>query len=175
VEAVVRLDLSALPTPAGRDALGRLFGRDPRPARRVAASAAAAHAAALLLLAADWGYFVPGGFLPSPWYVGAATLVWTVAGLLATGGGPVYLLARRRLLTPTLALAWLVRQQGWLQNMPMPDDPLPVYFVGWPFFLGALLLLGGVEYTLRALWRRVRGTAGSTANAGTEPSGETRQ
>jgi hypothetical protein len=153
VEAVVRLDVTRLPAPARAARLRRWLGPGRRAARRTAGVCGGAHAAVFLVLAADWAYFVPDGYLPSPWYVGLAVLVWTVVGLAVVGGVGPYLLVGRRLVVPTLAFAWLARQVGWAQNMPLPDDPLPIYFVGWPVFAGAFLLLGGVEYALRRLGR----------------------
>jgi hypothetical protein len=152
-EAVARLDSEWLPSVRRADALDRLRARDAGSALRVAAVVGVVNVAVFLLLAADWGYFAPGAFLPSPWYVGLAVLVWTVCGLLAVGGVTAYLLVRWRLLTPTLAFGWLVRQIGWLQNMPAPDDPLPLYFVGWFGYVGAALLLGGAEAFLRRVGR----------------------
>lgn len=152
-EAVIRLDVTRLPTPVHATRLRRWLGPGQPAARRTAAVCGGSHAAVFLLLAADWAYFVPGGYLPSPWYVGLAVLVWTVVGLAVVGGVGPYLLVGRRLVVPTLAFAWLVRQVGWAQNMPLPDDPLPIYFVGWPVFAGAFLLVGVVEYALRRLGR----------------------
>jgi hypothetical protein len=161
-EAVVRLDVAQLPAPARVARLRRWLGPGEPAARRTAAVCGGVHATVFLVLAADWAYFVPGGYLPSPWYVGLAVLVWTVVGLAVVGGVGPYLLVRQRIVAPTLAFAWLARQVGWAQNMPLPDDPLPIYFVGWPVFAGAFLLLGGAEYVLRRLgrWGRAALTAG---------------
>jgi hypothetical protein len=159
VEAVVRLDVAWLPRPVG-GGVDRWLGGKEGAVRRTTAACAGAHVAVFLLLAADWGYFSPGGYLPSPWYVGLGVLAWTLVGLAVVGGLPAYLLVRGRLLSPTLALAWLVRRVGWAQNMPLPDDPLPIYFLGWPVFAGGLLLLGGVEYALGRLVRWGRRSLG---------------
>lgn len=109
-----------------------------------------------LALAADSGYFTPGGFLPSPWYTGLAVLGWTVLGLLALGAVPAWLLVRARLVAPTVALAFLVHRTGWLQLRALPDDPLPIYFIGWVAFAAALVVVGGAEFVFRAATRRVR-------------------
>lgn len=156
-EHVARTDWDRLPAPAGGTRLDRWLAPAPTGGAPVAAAIAAIHAAVFLALAADWGYFVPGGFLPSPWYVGLGVLAWTVAGLAAVGAVAGLLLARWRLVAPTLALAWLVWTTGWAQQRPLPDDPLPVYFLGWFFFAGVLLAVGSTEHGLRWAWSRARG------------------
>ncbi|MFB6184023.1 MAG: hypothetical protein ABEI96_05655 [Haloarculaceae archaeon] len=152
-EYVARIDGDWLPDPVRGRLTDDAFRGDTRSALRTALVVAGGHVAVFLLLAADSGYFAPGGFLPSPWYVGAAVLAWTVAGLALVGGVPAALLVRGRLVTPVIALAWLVRQTGWRQNVPLPDDPLPVYFIGWVFFLGVLVGVGAVEYAVRTVGR----------------------
>lgn len=149
-EYVARMDHDRLPTPGRSAWLGRLLDGD---GRLAFVTVGVAHGAVFLGLAADWGYFTPGGFLPAPWYVGLAVLGWTVLGLLAIGGVPALLLARWRLVTPTVGLAWLSWRVGWLQQLPLPDDPLPVYFLGWVVFAAALAGLGGLEYAGRRAWR----------------------
>lgn len=156
-EHVVRTDLDRLPDPVRDGRLDRLFRGDARSARRMALAVGAGHAAVFLWLAADWGYFAPNGYLPSPWYAGLAVLAWTVLGLALVGGVPAFLLVRVRLVLPTVGLAWLVRQTGWTQTLPLPDDSLPIYFLGWFFFAGLLLAAAGVEYGLRAAWKRADG------------------
>lgn len=155
-EYVVRVDVDRLPSPRADDRLDWLRRRDRRAALRAAGVLGVVHAAVFLLLAADSGYFVPGGFLPSPWYVGLGVLAWTVVGLVAIGGMAGFLLGRWRLLAPTVGLAWLVRETGWTQGLPLPDDALPVYFLGWFFFAGGLVVVGGAEWVIRAAGRRLR-------------------
>jgi hypothetical protein len=147
-EYVVRSDHEWLPPPARSTRLDQWARRKQLPALRLAAVVAVAHAATFLLLASNSGY-VRGGFLPSPWYVGLGVAVWTLLGLLLVGGLPVYLLGRTRLVAPSVAFAWLVSAVGWAQLTPRPDDSLPVYFIGWLFFAGVLLVVGGAEYGLR--------------------------
>ena len=151
-EHVARTDWERLPTPAG-GRLDDVLGRDAA-VGRLAVAVAASHAVVLLALAADAGYFEPGAYLPAPWYVGLGVLAWTVVGLVAVGGVTGLLLARWRLVVPTLALAWLVWTTGWTQQQPLPDDPLPVYFLGWWAFAGVLVGLGVVEAGVRRAWRR---------------------
>lgn len=153
VEYVVRVEFDRLPSPRVDVRLEWLLGRDREAGLRVAAVLGVAHAAVFLLLAAESGYFVPGGFLPSPWYVGLGVLAWSVVGLVAIGGVAGFLLGRWGLVAPTVALAWLVRETGWIQQLPLPDDALPVYFLGWFFFAGVLMVVGGVEYALRRGWQ----------------------
>lgn len=152
VEYVLRVDLERLPSPRVDDRLEWLLRRDREAGLRVAAVLGVGHAAVFLLLAAASGYFVPGGFLPAPWYVGLGVLAWSVVGLLAIGGVAGFGLGRWGLVAPTVALAWLVRETGWIQQLPLPDDALPVYFLGWFFFAGGLVLVGGVEYGVRQVW-----------------------
>lgn len=156
-EHVVRVDFDRLPSPRDDERLDWFHRRDRRSALRVAGVFGVVHAAVFLVLAADSGYFVPGGFLPSPWYVGLGVLAWTVVGLVATGGVAGFLLGRWGLVAPTVGLAWLVRETGWAQGLPMPDDALPVYFLGWFFFAGGLVAVGGVEWGIRTAGRRLRG------------------
>lgn len=157
-EYVLRVDRAWLPDPRS-NRLDAWFRQGDRAARRTAGVAGAAHALVFLVLAADWNYFVPDGYLPAPWYLGLATLGWTVFGLVALAGAPTYLLVRYRIVAPTVALAWLVARTGWIQNLPLPDDPLPLYFLAWVVFLAVLLAVGGVEYGLR----RAGGRLGVTA------------
>jgi hypothetical protein len=161
-EYVVRSDHEWLPSPARTERLEQWTRRDHLAALRLATVVAVAHVAVFLLLAADSGYFAPDGFLPSPWYVGLGVLAWTVLGLLVVGGLPMYLLVRTRLVAPIVVFAWLVRETGWAQNIPLPDDSLPVYFIGWFFFAGVLLVVGSVEYALRLAgqWTGHRPTTG---------------
>lgn len=161
-EYVVRSDHEWLSSPVRTERLEQWVRRAHLPAIRLATVVAVAHVAVFLLLASDSGYFAPDGFLPSPWYVGLGVLAWTVLGLLAVGGLPTYLLVRTRLVAPTVVFAWLVRETGWVQNIPLPDDSLPVYFIGWFFFAGILLAVGGVEYGLRLAgqWSGYRPTTG---------------
>ena len=154
VEAVIRLDRDWAPPRARR--LRALLSPTRPAARRTAGVVGVGHAVVLLTLAADWNYFAPDAYLPAPWYVGAAVLAWTLLGLVVVGSLGPYLLVRFRLLSPTLAFAWVVARVGWSQNMPLPDDPLPVYFLGWFFFAGLGLLVGAAEYGLRRLGRWVR-------------------
>lgn len=156
-EFVLRVDHRWLPSPRVDDRLDWFRRRDRRSGVLTAAAIGAAHAAVFLGLAADSGYFVPGGFLPSPWYVGLGVLAWTVVGLAAIGGVAGVLLGWRGLVAPTVGLAWIVRETGWTQQLPLPDDALPVYFLGWFFFAGGLLVLGGVEWGLRRAWIRFNG------------------
>lgn len=87
-------------------------------------------------------------------------LAWTVLGLAVVVGTTAGLLVRVRLVLPTVGLAWLVRQTGWSQTLPLPDDTLPIHFLGWFFFAGLLLAAAGAEYGLRAGWRRADGGSG---------------
>ena len=154
-EAVIRTERGWLPTRPPSDQVATLVNADRRSALRAALAVGAGHLAVFLLLAADWGYFAPGAYLPAPWYVGLGVLVWTLVGLVAVGGVAGFLLFRHRLVAPTLVLAWLASRTGWAQNMPLPDDPLPVYSLGWFVFAGLLLAVGGAEYGVRAVRRRV--------------------
>ena len=153
-EYVVRTDQDWLPAPKRERRLDSALHRDTRTALRTGLVIAAGHVAVFLLLAADWGYFAPDGFLPSPWYAGLAVLVWTVLGLAVIGAVAAVLLVRVRLVAPMGGLAWLVWRTGWTQNMPLPDDTLPIYFLGWFVFAVALLAVGGVEYVLRVVGQR---------------------
>lgn len=155
-EVVLRMELDRLPALRDAAAFDRLRRRDRGTAIRVGAAFGVAHAAVFLLLAADWGYFEPGNFLPAPWYVGLGVFGWTVLGLVAIGAVVGVALARLRLIAPTVALAWLVRRTAWNQQLPLPDDPLPVYFLGWFVFAGGLVAVGGVEWLLRAAWARFK-------------------
>lgn len=155
-EYVVRTDHVRLPDPSGERRLDRLLQPGLGSAVRAGLVAGAGHLLVLLGLAADWGYFAPGGFLPAPWYVGLGVLAWTVVGLAVVGAMPAYLLVRLRLVAPTAGLAWLVRHTGWTQQLPLPDDALPVYFLGWFFFAGLLLAAGGTEYAVRWSVQRIR-------------------
>lgn len=154
-EYVVRVDLDRLPSPTGDERLDWLRIRDRGTALRVAAVVGVVHTVVFLLLAADSGYFVPGGFLPSPWYVGLGVLAWTLIGLVAIGGVVGFLLGRWGLVAPAVGLAWLVRETGWNQQLPLPDDALPVYFLGWFFFAGGLVVVGAIEWGLRDGWKRI--------------------
>lgn len=156
-ESVARVAHDRLPTPGRSAWLDRLLDGD---GRLAFVAVGVAHGGVFLGLAADWGYFAPGGFLPAPWYVGLGVLGWTLLGLLTIGGVPALLLARWRLVTPTVGLAWLAWRTGWLQQLPLPDDPLPVYFLGWFVFAGVLAGLGGLEYAGRRAWRWARRAAG---------------
>ncbi|MFB6354041.1 MAG: hypothetical protein ABEJ92_08135 [Halobacteriales archaeon] len=156
-ESVARVDHDRLAAPARSAWLDRGLDGD---GRLAFVAVGVAHAGVFLGLAADWGYFAPGGFLPAPWYVGLGVLGWTLLGLVAIGGVPALLLARWRLVTPTVGLAWLAWRTRWLQQLPLPDDPLPVYFLGWFVFAGALAGLGGLEYAGRRAWRRYRRAGG---------------
>lgn len=154
-EHVVRVDLDRLPSPSGDERLDWLRRRDRGTALRVAAVVGVVHTVVFLLLAADAGYFTSGGFLPSPWYVGLGVLVWTVLGLGAIGGVVGFLLGRWGLVAPVVGLAWLVWQTGWTQQLPLPDDALPVYVLGWFFFAGGLVAVGAMEWVLREGWARI--------------------
>jgi len=154
VEAVVRTDRSWLPSPAAGEDLAWWIRREWSTALRAGGVVAAAHVATILGLAAESGYFAPNGFLPSPWYLGLATLAWILLGLTLLGAIPAAALVRYRVVAPAVGLAYLVARGGWRQQLALPHDPLPIYLVGWFFFLALLLALGGLELFCRVVGDR---------------------
>lgn len=160
-EFVVRSEADWLPSPGADDAFDCLLDTEREAAFRTATVVGAAHVVVFLTYAADWGYFGQNGFFPSPWYLGLATFGWTVLGLFALGAIPVYLLVSHRIVAPTVAFAWLVTRIGWDQQRALPDDSLPIYFLGWFFFAGVLLVVAAAEYGFRRAGRwtdRLRAT-----------------
>lgn len=155
VEYAARTDLARLPSVRRR--VPALDRRDRTTALRVAAVVGVAHLAAVAALAAEYGYFAPDSSFARP-----LVLAWTLPGAVALAATPAYLLARWRLLAPLAAFAYYFYRVAVVMFLPMPDDSLPVYLIGWPAFVGAALAVGGLEVLVRRLAGRFRGRPQST-------------
>jgi hypothetical protein len=145
-EYVARVDVGALPAPRRRVPL--LDVTDRRGSLRVAAAVGVGHLVAVVLLAAESRYFAPGSSFAAP-----LVLAWTLPGAVALAAVPAYLLARHRLLAPLAAFTWFFYRVARVQFLPMPDDALPVYLIGWPAFVAAAVAVGVAE----SLFRRAIG------------------
>lgn len=147
VEYAVRRDVDWLPASPLR--LPSLDATDRPGALRAAAVAGGAHLLAVLLLAAESGYFAPGSSFARP-----LVLLWVLPGAVALAAVPAFLLARWRLIAPLAAFAWFFFRVAEVQFLPLPDDGLPVYLLGWPAFVAAAAVLGAAESLLRRAVRR---------------------
>jgi hypothetical protein len=155
VEHVARADLARLPSVRRR--LPSLDRGDRVTALRVAAVVGVAHLAAVVALAAEYSYFAPDSSFARP-----LVLAWALPGAVALAATPAYLLARYRLLAPLAAFSYYFYRVAVVMFLPMPDDSLPVYLIGWPAFVGAGLAVGGLEVLVRRLAGWLRGRPQST-------------
>ncbi|WP_265110014.1 hypothetical protein [Halosolutus halophilus] len=119
----------------------------PAPQRRATAIAAAGgllHAAVMVWYAARLGVTLSGGL---EWllYLFGAVGMWVIAAV------PLYLLVRHRLIAPATLLTLFILidvQAAFTANV---EDPHTLYFGGWFFYLGIILIVAGIEYGLRRL------------------------
>jgi hypothetical protein len=115
-----------------------------RRAATVAATGGLVHAVAMVWLAARLGVTASGG-LDSVLYLFGAVGMWILAAV------PLYLLVRYVLVAPAGLLSVFVLLDARAEFTASVDDPHALYFGGWFFFLGILLVAGSVEYALRRL------------------------
>lgn len=77
--------------------------------------------------------------------------VFSIGGMVVLAFVPLYLLVRHRLVTPAALLAVFILLDVWAEFTASVEDPHALYFGGWFFYLGILLVAGGIEYGLRRL------------------------
>lgn len=124
---------SWLPIPATR-----------RRAAAVAAAAGGCHAAVMVPFAVRLGVTISS--VPDwPLYLFGTLGMWVL------GAAPTYLLVRHRLLGQALCFAWLLFVDVRAEFQASVEDAHALYFGGWFVFLGAVLVVAGVEYGLRRL------------------------
>ncbi|MFB6107968.1 MAG: hypothetical protein ABEJ82_03885 [Haloplanus sp.] len=146
-EFALRDRLAALPRAGGRSSLASAsLPLDRGQALRAAAGLGAVHGVTM----AAYAVAVHVSNL-SP-----LVLVWIAVGTFLLAAVPAALLLAARLFAPfclfVADLFVLVRADFY----PSPDGPVPVYVVGWFFFLGVFLAVGGVEAGIRRLVGRLR-------------------
>jgi hypothetical protein len=84
-----------------------------------------------------------------------------VVGMVVLAGVPLYLLVRHRLVAPATALTAFVLLDARAEFTAGVDGPHALYFGGWFFYLGIILVVAAVEYGLRWIdgYRRLRSLA----------------
>lgn len=99
------------------------------------------HAGVMTWFASRLGIAISGG---SRWwlYLYGALGMWFLAAV------PLYLLVRRRLVAPTAFLTGFILLDVRAEFTASVDDPHALYFGGWFFYLGILLVVAGIEYGL---------------------------
>ncbi|MDG5777390.1 hypothetical protein VB773_21590 [Haloarculaceae archaeon H-GB2-1] len=102
------------------------------------------HAAVMVWYAVRLGVTLSGGF---EWllYLFGAVGMWVLAAL------PLYLLVRHRLIVPATLLTVFILIDVQAAFTASVEDPHALYFGGWFFYLGILLIVAGIEYGLRRL------------------------
>jgi len=115
-----------------------------RRAIAIAATGGLLHAAVMVWYAVRLGLTLSGGF---EWllYLFGAVGMWVLAAL------PLYLLVRRRLIAPATLLTVFILIDVQAAFTASVEDPHALYFGGWFFYLGILLIVAGIEYGLRRL------------------------
>jgi hypothetical protein len=119
----------------------------PAPRRRaiaIAATGGLLHAAVMVWYAVRLGVTLSGGL---EWllYLFGAVGMWVLAAL------PLYLLVRHRLIAPAALLTLFILIDVQAAFTASVEDPHALYFGGWFFYLGILLIVAGIEYGLRRL------------------------
>jgi hypothetical protein len=119
----------------------------PAPRRRATAIASVGgllHAVVMVWYAARLGVTLSGGL---EWllYLFGAGGMWVLAAL------PLYLLVRHRLIAPAALLTLFILIDVQAAFTASVEDPHALYFGGWFFYLGILLIVAGIEYGLRRL------------------------
>lgn len=104
------------------------------------------HAAVMVWFAHRLGVTASGG-VEALLYLFGAVGMWLLAAV------PVYLLVRHRLVAPAALLTAFVLLDVGAEFTASVDDPHALYFGGWFFFLGILLVAAGIEYGLRRVGR----------------------
>ena len=115
-----------------------------RRAIAIAAAGGLLHAAVMVWYAIRLGVTLSGGFERSLYLFGAV-------GMLVLAAVPLYLLARHRLIAPATLLTCFVLLDARAALTASVEDPHALYFGGWFFYLGILLIAAGIERGLRRL------------------------
>lgn len=110
----------------------------------IATSGGLLHAVVMTWFAFRLGVTASGGF---EWLL----YVFSIGGMVVLAFVPLYLLVRHRLVTPAALLAVFILLDVWAEFTASVEDPHALYFGGWFFYLGILLVAGGIEYGLRRL------------------------
>lgn len=115
-----------------------------RRATAIAATGGLLHAAVMVWYAARLGVTLSGG---SEWllYLFGAIGMWVLAAV------PLYLLVRHCLIAPAALLTVFILIDVQAAFTASVEDPHALYFGGWFFYLGILLIVAGIEYGLRRL------------------------
>lgn len=102
------------------------------------------HAAVMVWYAARLGITLSGDV---EWllYLSGVVGMWVLASV------PLYLLVRHRLIGPAALLTLFILLDARAAFTASVDDPHALYFGGWFFYLGILLIVAGVEYGIRCL------------------------
>ena len=143
VEYVARLGrdwLPSVPTPAS----GLTVPLSRRQAVTVATAGGCLHAVVMGWFAVRLGLTATGG-LALPLYLFGVVGMWVLAAV------PLYLLVRRRLVSPAALLATFVLLDARTEFVAGVESPHALYFGGWFVFLGVVLAAAGAELGFRRL------------------------
>lgn len=120
-----------------------------RRAAIVATAGGFVHAVVMVWFAVRLGVTVTGGY-GLLLYLSGTVGMWLLAAV------PLYLLVRHQLVAPATALTAFVLLDVRAEFGTNVDDPHALYFGGWFFYFGILLVVAGIEYGLRRLDLRNR-------------------
>lgn len=115
-----------------------------RQAAIVATAGGLLHMVVMVWFALRLGVTVSGDF-GWPLFVISTVGMWVLAAV------PLYLLTRHRLVAPATLLTAFILLDAQAEFTASVDDPHALYFGGWFFYLGILLVAAGIEYGLRRL------------------------
>lgn len=102
------------------------------------------HAVVMVWFAVRLGVTVTGGY-------GWLVYIFSTAGMWVLAAVPLYLLVRHQLVAPATVLTAFILLDVWAEFGRNVDGPHALYFGGWFFYLGVLLVVAGIEYGFRRL------------------------
>lgn len=142
VEYVLRETGSYLPSAGSMPGLSVPASR--RTATGIAIAGGFLHAAVMVWYAARLGVTRSGAFEWALYGFGAVGM-WVLAAI------PLYLLVRHHLIAPAALLTGCILLEVFTAFTASVEDPHALYFGGWFFYLGIVLVVAGIEYGLRRL------------------------
>lgn len=115
-----------------------------RQAAIIATAGGFVHAVVMVWFAVRLGVTVTGGY-------GWLLYIFGTVGMWLLAAVPLYLLVRHQLIAPATVLTAFILFDVWAEFGRNVDDPHALYFGGWFFYFGILLVVAGIEYGFRRL------------------------